>query len=166
MPTIFEARKKLDEFKLLPKGWDFGQGLPVTQYIAALANGVLDAGSDFGIEEADVFPGAQGDVEVHLYHGSHYFEFIIDEDQVMFTYEDTDVKKLQIARVPFRKALEEFERIATGVCRYLELSINYDLRQGRGGLLLTRFATTVTHQDYQLLILPAQFAPATASVTI
>jgi hypothetical protein len=128
MPTIFETRRKLEDFTSLPKGWNFGEGVSTSRKIVALANGVLDRAQDLGFQLADVFPGVSGEVQVNLYQDEHYFEFIIDApDQVTFVYEQCDEEKEFLEGVTLFAALSALERIAPVVCDFSEFSTDCDI---------------------------------------
>ena len=128
MPTIFETRQKLEDFLKLPKGWNFGEGLSPTRKSIALANGVLDRACDLGFQVANAFPGLSGEVQVNLYYGEHYFEFIIDPpDRVTFVYEQADEEKEYLEGVSLFEALSVLERIVPVVCDFSEFSTDYDI---------------------------------------
>ena len=128
MPTIFETRRKLEEFTRLPQGWNFGEGVPASRKLVALANGVLDRAQDLGFQIADAFPGISGEVQVNLYHGEHYFEFVLDApEQVTFVYEQADKEKVYLEGVSLFETLTELERIAPVVCDFSEYSTDYNI---------------------------------------
>ncbi len=128
MPTILETRRKLEDFTTLPLGWNFGEGVPTARKLVALANGVLDRAQDLGFQIADAFPGISGEVQVNLYHGAHYFEFVIDApERVTFVHEQDDEEKVYLEAVPLFEALTALERIAPVVCDFSEFSTDYDI---------------------------------------
>ncbi len=128
MPTIFAARRKLEEFTKLPQGWNFGEGVPASRKLVALANGVLDRAQDLGFQITDAFPGISGEVQINLYQGEQYFEFIIDApDCVTFVYEQAGEEEEYLPGIPLFKALSALERIAPVVCDFSEFSTDYDI---------------------------------------
>jgi hypothetical protein len=142
MPTIFEARRKLEDFANLSNGWNFGKGVPAARKIIALANGVLDRAEDLGFQVADAFPGVSGEVQINLYHGEHYFEFIIDApERVTFVYEQADEEKECLEGVTLFTALSALERIAPVVCNFSEFSTDYGITiKSNDALPQSRFA--------------------------
>ena len=145
MPTIFETRRKLEEFASIPRGWNFGEGVPTPRKIVALANGVLDRAQDLGFQVTDAFPGVSGEVQVNLYQGGHYFEFVIDApDRVTFVYEQGDEEKEYLEGVTLFEALTALERIAPVVCDFSEFSTDYDITiRQNAALPQSRFAMPV-----------------------
>lgn len=111
MPSIFETINKLNSFKSLEEGWNYGEGNPLSSRIVAWAKGILDVAYGLGFSSADAFPGVNGEVQVNLYHGRYYFEFIVENsDSVMFVLEK-DKKVVRVLEdLSLRQALSELER--------------------------------------------------------
>lgn len=168
MPAIFETRQKLEEFTKLPLGWSFGEGVPVTRKLVALANGVLDRAQDLGFQVADAFPGLSGEVQINLYQGEHYFEFILDApDCVTFVYEQGDEEKEYLEGVTLFEALTVLERIAPVVCDFSEFSTDYDITiRPSDALPQSHFAMPVTVPAFQWSSLPAPYNAAQLSASI
>lgn len=168
MPTIFATHRKLEEFITLPNGWNFGEGVAVSRKIAALANGVLDRAQDLGFHVADAFPGINGEVQVNLYHGAHYFEFVIDApERVTFVYERDDEEKVYLEAVPLFEALTALERIAPVVCDFSEFSTDYDITiRQNAALPQSRFAMPVMAPAFLSSSLNVPYSAALLSASI
>lgn len=162
MPAIFETRQKLEEFINLPHGWNFGEGLPVARKLVALANGVLDRAQELGFQLADAFPGVSGEVQVNLYQGEHYFEFILDApDRVTFVYEQADAEKASLEGVTLFEALTALERIVPVVCDFSESSTDYDITiRSEAALPQSPFAMPAMAPAFQWLSWPAPYNAA------
>lgn len=68
MITIEYAKKRLAEIAELTDGWEFGEGIAPSRTSLERAEQVLDFAHKVGIQEMEVFPRADGAVEVHLYN--------------------------------------------------------------------------------------------------
>lgn len=66
--TIEYAKKRLAEIAELTDGWEFGEGIAPSRTSLERAEQVLDFAHKVGIQEMEVFPRADGAVEVHLYN--------------------------------------------------------------------------------------------------
>lgn len=72
------TERKLEGFKSLPSGWHYGDGGPLTERQATSARAVLTCFNLAGLNDTDVFFGADGTVMVTAYSGDDYYEVEID----------------------------------------------------------------------------------------
>jgi hypothetical protein len=78
MPKPETTKQKINNFKGLPFGWHFGEGVPVRADLAEMASFFLDAASSLGIDRTNAFPGLNGEVQITL----HFLEITVS-----FTWE-------------------------------------------------------------------------------
>ena len=86
--TIHPTTRKINDFKKLKKGWNFGEGVSFKKSILMDAVFLNQEAGRLGFFETDAFPGPNGEVMVTVYSGNHYLEFIIELDRsVTFRHE-------------------------------------------------------------------------------
>ncbi len=89
MPTITETIQKVHGFAKLPEGWHYGEGEPVGLEIIKQAEKFLLTAEGWGIEEANAFPGIDGQVELTLYIEDKTFAFMFELDGTISIVEET-----------------------------------------------------------------------------
>jgi len=94
MPTVNETISKVTEFTELPAGWWFGEGVPATNWSVNRAKAFLETARGLGIERANAFPGASGQVQVTFYVGVRMLELTIETDNTITLAEDFDNSQL------------------------------------------------------------------------
>lgn len=77
---ISKAEKKLNEFRYLPEGWHYGQGVPIDTSVYDRAISLQKFISFIGFTATDSFPGVDGDVMLTVYRGDHYIEISIEKN--------------------------------------------------------------------------------------
>jgi hypothetical protein len=71
------AAAKLESFRLLNAGWDFGRGGPISNAVIAEARNVLYVGLNMGYD-ANVFPGSADAIAIAFYWGRDCVEAVVD----------------------------------------------------------------------------------------
>jgi hypothetical protein len=82
---------KLQSFRQLPPGWNYGEGVPSNQVAFDNALCLLCEATRSGFYDTDAFPGTDGEIMLTIYFSEHYLEFILELDgSVTFCYERAD----------------------------------------------------------------------------
>jgi hypothetical protein len=116
MPVLGETYQKIDSFRLLPKGWHYGEGGPAEESAASAAEAILWAFALEGVSDTSAFPGANGEVMVTAYVDSHYLEAIAETDgSVSLTYELDDFELFSKERMRLVDAIAKVRGILGGV---------------------------------------------------
>lgn len=83
--------RKIDEFTKLPKGWNFGSGIPARKDIAELAKELLTFGVTEGFAWHDAFPGINGQIILTMYVRNHCLEFEVGSSgKISVVWEEGD----------------------------------------------------------------------------
>src|SRR5262245_51990805 len=77
--TLSPVRKKLRALGELPRGWHFGQGVPVAEHSITAADRFLSLAEQLAIR-TDVFPGIESECMVAFYQGDYCVRVVIDPD--------------------------------------------------------------------------------------
>lgn len=72
--------EKIESFRLLPKGWHYGEGGPVDDLVIRSAQELLAFFSMIGLTRTDAFAGAGSEALLAAYHRDHYIGLIIEPD--------------------------------------------------------------------------------------
>ena len=98
---------KIRSFVILPSGWHYGEGVPVSRYNAELALTLHAAAEKLGHAEFDAFPGLDGAVSVTIYDGADYFEFnIFSPEEIDYIHESAGSTKGRRFGLSFKEAME------------------------------------------------------------
>lgn len=89
MPTINQTIKKVKGFARLVNGWHYGEGTPAVPEIIKLAENFLLKAEDWGLIEANAFPGIDGQIELTFYVKDKTFAFTFDLDNTFSITEET-----------------------------------------------------------------------------
>lgn len=68
MTSLAHAKYRLGQIATLPKGWHFGDGVAFAPKELAKVQTLLNFAVKAELEAAEVFPGVDGSIELHLYH--------------------------------------------------------------------------------------------------
>lgn len=80
MATIGETFKLIESFSQLPKGWNFGEGAPSSPVALGQSKMVLSLARQLGMEDAEAFPGIDGEIQVCLYSKDLTLEITFEKD--------------------------------------------------------------------------------------
>lgn len=112
MPTIQETIQRAKEFAELPKGWHFGDGVPVPCERINQAVLFLQFASKAGFKRANAFPGVAGEIEITLYAADRMLEITIESDSSITIAEDLGHEQVSFeencSRSDTYRRLEEF----------------------------------------------------------
>lgn len=105
MPTINQTIQKIRSFAQLSEGWHYGEGVPVNPNSGEKAERFLLTAEAWGIEEANAFPGIDGEVELTFYLGDKTFAFLFELDgTVSITEERGDKIISDVYEQPYQVA--------------------------------------------------------------
>ncbi|CAN5253569.1 hypothetical protein BH20ACI2_BH20ACI2_23430 [soil metagenome] len=91
MPSILSTLEKLNSFSELPSGWNFGSGEPIARNVKINCSSIILMSYSLGLEDTDVFPGPEGDVQLNVYKGEATLELIFETDgTVSVSLDDED----------------------------------------------------------------------------
>jgi hypothetical protein len=94
MPNILETFDLINSFRILPKGWNFGEGVPASANSLRLSQKILRFAFDLGLAEAEAFPGINGEIQVGFYDENYALEITAEINgtlTVAFEKEDETV---------------------------------------------------------------------------
>jgi hypothetical protein len=115
---------KIRSFADLPNGWHFGAGRPPSAAMISKALGWHDKLRRVGFADTDAFPGANGEIMVTGYEGSHYVEILLETDAtVSLVYERDGVEVICLDHAAPDKISETIEGIAGKIWTTLGYSI-------------------------------------------
>ena len=88
MNSIRSAAEKVVSFTRLPAGWNYGEGRPAENGAVVSALRTLEILHRHGLDAADAFPGADGEVMIAIYRDAHCMEIVFNTDGLIdFTVE-------------------------------------------------------------------------------
>jgi hypothetical protein len=123
MSNILETLEKLNSFTELPRGWNFGSGEPIARNVKINCSNVILVTYGLGLNDTDVFPGTEGDVQLDVYKGDATLELIFNTDgtvSVSFDENDTHVCLSRAASIgEVYKYLKEFQNDQCRLSAYL-----------------------------------------------
>lgn len=131
---VLETATKIARFQELPQGWHYGRGVPPSRDVVIDALRLVYKAAWTGFSETDAFVGADGEIQVTVYHGPLYLEFTIDPDEgVRFVREDGEVETARRPNLSLAEALLILEDSWTEVCLSSGLSTTATTTPERGG---------------------------------
>lgn len=71
---------KIRSFSELMTGWHFGEGGPISDEVIAVTLELSKYARGLDFSEIDAFPGANGEILLTIYHGTHVLELTIEPD--------------------------------------------------------------------------------------
>jgi hypothetical protein len=79
--------------RFLPAGWHYGEGGPLSMIVVTKALEIDGYYRELGFTSTDAFPGANGELMITAYRGSHCIETTISTDlRYLVTYERDDAE--------------------------------------------------------------------------
>lgn len=119
MPSVTETIDLLFSFSKLPEGWNFGSG--TSSAPIAFGNGLFLVSNAIGLEGIDdieVFPGTDGEIQVNFYKDAATLEMIFEIDgTIAVTFEEGE-KSVQLATAAsINKAIKFLEEFEYNKCR-------------------------------------------------
>ena len=155
MPFIFirvsdfvsATAQKIASFRLLPVGWHYGQGGPLSDNAVNKALEIDSYYRQLGFTTTDAFPGADGELMITAYRGPHCIETVISRDalySVTHERDDTEISAtLDVDRIT---AIRTIRRVGGEIWRSLgwsALFMESTTTKGRRGLEASRSKTQV-----------------------
>lgn len=116
---------KVQSFKSLPLGWHYGQGGPLSVDVANRALQIDSYYRQLGFSTTDAFPGADGEIMLTAYRGSHCIETIISTDlRYSVTHERDDTELSAAPDVDEIAAKQTIRQIGAEIWRSFDLSMD------------------------------------------
>ncbi len=155
MPKLIDTVEKIVSFAALPKGWHYGEGVPMDGRSLKSAVAILSNLARMGFLNTDAFPDIDGGVQVTAYRKSHFYEFNVDSDgkNIMVVYEkDSEVEFCQegLSLVETLQKIEEFAK-----CEQSDFSIENILTSPATGFRVLLSKTPQTTGEFQWSIVNA-----------
>jgi hypothetical protein len=95
----------------VPEGWHFGEGVPPSPEVIALAWRLYSHATALGFTETDAFLGTNGEVRLTVYSHSNYFEFTVELDRsITFVKEENGREAEPRERLSVQDALTILNR--------------------------------------------------------
>lgn len=111
--TPNKTEKKLDSFRDLPVGWDYGRGGPISTQVIIQTKSLLNYMILLGLTVTEAFPGSSGEVMLAAYVDDHCIEIVLDENnQVSLTHEENDAELSSQSDMSARQARSALKKIA------------------------------------------------------
>ena len=133
---------KIESFRLLPKGWHYGQGGPLRVDVVNKALEIDSYYRQLGFTATDAFPGADGEIMLTTYRGSHCIETIISTDmRYSVTHERDDTELSAAPDVNEIAAKQTIRQIGAEIWRSFGLSTESTTTKGGKGSQASRSKT-------------------------
>lgn len=154
------TQRKIEGFKALEAGWNYGEGIPFDDSIISMALELESGSVELGFYESDAFPGANGEVMFTLYESHHYLEFTIEPNgQITYAHEINDGESEYKEGLTFEEATDKIREFRKALCKQSESSIlKNTLTDGERDTQASRLTT----QGEQLQEYPSSTANAYA----
>lgn len=123
MPSLVETIKKINSFAELPQGWHFGEGVPPSPEMRDKAKRVIQAAEYWGLERANAFPGAHGEIQVTFYRDNRMLELSLELDGSVTMAEDEGKTQVDFREdATISEAYSHLREFSQSVWTILELS--------------------------------------------
>jgi len=110
------TEEKLQDFRSLEAGWNFGSGVAPSDVSICQAEQSLRMYMRAGIRDTDAFCGPEGEVMVTAYVNGHYIESdFINEEVVKFLHEDDQGNVIKDAIMSFQEMESYIRKAVQGV---------------------------------------------------
>lgn len=77
---VSPTRQKIESFRSFPRGWHYGEGVPLSRRSCDIGLELLDEMLSLGLTRTDAFPGQDGGLMITAYHAGHCLEVMIESD--------------------------------------------------------------------------------------
>lgn len=151
MPTVQSTIRKAREFADLSEGWHFGEGVPPSHENLGTAHSLLVKAEELEFDEADVFPGIDGEIQIAIYRGDDDYELTIERNGTITFVHDENGKELRYEQgLSLDDAIQTLVRVSDRIWPSLDLfTANTTIRRADDFVVwLSR--TQATGQAYQL----------------
>lgn len=106
---------KLESFRSLQPGWNFGSGVAPSDMSLNQARQALRMYMRAGLHETDAFCGPEGEIMVTAYVNGHYIEIdIVMEESVNFLHEDNHGNTLEKTIISFQELENHIRKAVQG----------------------------------------------------
>jgi len=94
MPNIKETINKVESFKILQKGWHFGEGDAISDDYVKVGTVFLQFAELMGTQKANAFPGENGELQIAFYQDNKFLEITIEANSKITVAEDVNNKNI------------------------------------------------------------------------
>lgn len=117
MPNYNETANKLKSFARLPAGWHYGEGVTPSERNIHLAGTLLHTAKRLGFGRFNAFPGIEGEVQITIYDGQHFFQFTIEPNGETTVVQEIDREEVDREEyLSFPDAINKLESFAFELC--------------------------------------------------
>lgn len=78
MPNINNIFEIIDDFSKLPKGWNFGEGVPSSPVALHQSRNILNFAGNLGLKDVEAFPGIEGEIQLCFYDAEFNLEIVFE----------------------------------------------------------------------------------------
>jgi hypothetical protein len=152
MPTVQNAIQKVRDFIDLSEGWHFGGGLPPSRENLSKAQGLLIKVEELEFDNADAFPGIDGEIQVAIYRGDDDYEFTIERNGTITFTHDENGKELRYEQgLSLDEAIETLVRVSDRIWPSLDFFTTNIMLRIADDLAVSPSRTQAMGQASQLL---------------
>ena len=117
MPNINETFDLIDNFSKLPRGWNFGEGVPACPIAVKQSKDLLRFAFDLGHKDFDAFPGIDGEVQICFYNEDDTLEITSESNgDLTVNVEKDDVVVLFEQKTSFSFAIKILKDFTYNKC--------------------------------------------------
>lgn len=129
---VHVTERKLSEFRNLEAGWRYGEGVPFKVATLKDAMSLHETAVSKGFMETDVFPGANGEIMLTVYHEDHYLEFTVEKNgSVTIVRERGDEEICCLEGKELADAHQMIGDLRAELCKSSGLSTEESLTEGK-----------------------------------
>lgn len=142
MPSIAKTFELLDRFSKLPKGWNFGEGMPSSVTALRQSKIFLSLARELGLHDVEAFPGIDGEIQLCFYNENLTLEVTFEVDGTLTIVYEKDNEIIYTKQgVSFGETIKLLKDYKFKKCPFYEsLTSAYTTVQGKN-------ASQVWHLD-------------------
>ena len=162
---VILTAEKIRQFKELPVGWNYGEGVPPTEETISTALRLNIEVAAAGFKRTNAFPGENGEIQVTAYHQSIYLEMMIEPDGLItFVYEDGD-QEVEYRQMTLVEVISRIHKFRGRIWASSGLFTSSTTTPIKSALRVSPSSLQVTRVEFPLSILSVSHKPAVVSVS-
>ena len=155
------TEQKIQGFKNLPYGWDYGEGATPTDDTISIARRLNTAALRVGFDKTNAFPGTGGEIQVTAYHDSFYLEMTIELDGLITFVFDNNDQEIEYRKMTLDQVMVKIHAFQGMIWALSDLlTENSTTTPLKNGSIVKPSDPQVMGAAYQSLILSAYGIPA------
>lgn len=136
MVSINETIDLIHSFSQLPEGWNFGAGKPSAPLLLLQSKLILLLAYTYGLDEAEAFPGTDGEIQVNLYKDDATLELIFETNgNISVTLDENDTSIRLAKDIAPNKAIKFLKEFEFDKCRSFVSLISLNITVPRRSVL-------------------------------